>query len=109
MAKNAIVTDYDDAGFPAIASETVSLAYTAIPAVVKAGAGRLHKVIVTTATAGAGITIYDNASTNSGTILLAIPVSATAGTVYDVNLPAANGIYAYQSGASGGVVTIGYA
>lgn len=109
MAKNAIVTDYDDAGFPAVAAETVSLAYSAMPAVVKAGPGRLLKVIVTTATASGTITIYDNASTNSGTILLLIPIAAAIGTVYDVNLPAANGIYVYTSAASAGVLTIGYA
>jgi hypothetical protein len=109
MAKNAIATQYDDAGFPAVASSTVSLAYTATPAVVKASAGRLMKVIVTTATAGGAITIYDNASTNSGTILLVIPAAAAAGTVYDVNLPAANGIYVYQSAASAGVLCVSYA
>ena len=108
MAKNQIVTDYDDAGFPAVAAHTAQYAYTAIPVAVKAGAGRLLKVVVTTATAGGAITIYDNASTNSGTILLAVPAAAAAGTVYDVNLPAANGIYAYQSAASAGVITIGY-
>jgi len=109
MAKNQIVTDYDDAGFPAVAAEAVSLAYTAMPAVVKAGPGRLLKVIVTTTIAGGAITIYDNASTNSGTILLATTSTATAGTVYDVNLPAANGIYVYTSAASAGVLCIGYA
>jgi hypothetical protein len=109
MAKNAIATQYDDAGFPVVASQTVSLAYSAIPAVVKAAPGRLLKVIVTTATAGGSITIYDNASTNSGTILLVIPAAAAIGTVYDVNLPAANGIYAYQSAASAGVLCVSYA
>lgn len=109
MAKNAIATQYDDAGFPAVASATVSLAYTAIPAVVKAAPGRLLKVIVTTTTAGGTITVYDNASTNSGTILLVIPTGATAGTVYDLMLPAANGIYVYQSAASAGVICVGYA
>jgi hypothetical protein len=109
MAKNAIVTDYDDAGYPQVAADTVSLAYSAMPAVVKAAPGRLHKVIVTTATASGAITIYDNASTNSGTILLVIPAAATAGTIYDVQLPAANGIYVYTSAASAGVLCIGYA
>lgn len=109
MAKNAIVTLYDDAGFPASASETVSYAYTAMPVAVKDGPGRLLKVVVTTAVAGGAITIYDSATTNSGTILLVVPVAAAAGTVYDVNLPALAGIYAYQSAASGGVLTFGYA
>jgi len=108
MAKNGIVTDYDDAGFPQVAAETVSLAYSVMPEVVKAAPGRLLKVVVTTATAGGAITIYDNATTNSGTILLAIPAAAAIGTVYDVNLPAANGIYVYTSAASAGVLTIGY-
>ncbi len=103
MAKNQILTDYDDNGYPQYAASTEPLTGTAA---VKAGPGRLHKVVVTTTTTGA-ITIYDNASAASGTILLAIPSGATAGTVYDVQLPADNGIYA--SFASGGAITVGYA
>jgi len=108
MAKNGIVTNYDDAGFPGSAAFTVSYAYTAMPVAAKTTAGRLLKVLVTTTTAGGAITIYDNATTNSGVILAVIPSGATAGTLYDLNLPAFNGIYVYTSAASAGVLTIGY-
>jgi len=104
MAKNAIITDYDDAGFPQLASSTASLTATGT---VKNGPGRLLKIVVTTALSAAAITVYDNASAASGTILFVIPASATAGSVYDVNLPAVNGIYASFGGT--GTVTFGYA
>ncbi len=111
MAKNGIVTDYDDAGFPQVSAFTASVAYTAMPVAVKASAGRLVKVIVTTTLAGssAAITIYDNASAASGTILLVIPTGATAGTIYAVDLPAVNGIYVSEASLSAGVITVGYA
>lgn len=106
MANNGIVTPYDDNGFPAIAAKTapVTLGGTAT---VKAGPGRLLKATVTTVTASAATTIYDNASTNSGTPLLVIPAAAAVGTVYDVNLPAAAGITVSSSGATG-AITVGY-
>jgi len=104
LAKQAILVPYDDAGFPSIANTTVSLTATGA---VKASAGRLLKIVITTAMSAAATTIYDNASAASGTILFVIPASATAGSVYDVNLPAANGIYASFAGT--GTVTFGYA
>lgn len=107
MANNQIVTPYDDAGIAANAVKT--LAHTA-PALqtVKAAPGRLVKVVVTTVTATAAITIYDNASAASGTPLLVIPAAAGAGTVYDVQMPAANGITIQSTGATG-ALTVGYA
>lgn len=106
MAKNSIVTPYDDAGFPsmAVSNAVVSAAGTQT---IKQSAGRLMKVVVTASAAGT-VTIYDNASAGSGTILLAIPASPTVGTVYDVNLPAVNGITAVAA-ATPSSVTIGYA
>lgn len=104
MAKNQIQTPYDDAGFPAQAAFTAALTATGA---VKASAGRLLKVVVTTVLGAGAITIYDNASTNSGTVLMVIPSTTAAGTVYDINLPAVNGIYA--SFASTGGITVGYA
>lgn len=59
--------------------------------VIKATPGRIGKVVVT-ATGTAGVNIYDNATTNSGTILCAIPANAAVGVVYDIQLPAAAGI-----------------
>jgi hypothetical protein len=104
MAKQGIVVPYDDAGFPSIANATASLTATGA---VKASAGRLLKVIITTTMSAAATTIYDNASAASGTILFVIPASATAGTIYDVNLPALAGIYASFAGT--GTVTFGFA
>jgi len=104
MAKQGIVVPYDDAGFPSIANTTLSLTATGA---VKTSAGRLLKVIITTTMSAAATTIYDNASAASGTILFVIPASATAGTIYDINLPAINGIYASFAGT--GTVTFGFA
>ena len=104
MAKQAIVVPYDDAGFPAYAATTLSLTATGV---VKASPGRLLKVIITTTMSAAATTIYDNASAASGTILFVIPASATAGTIYDIQLPAVNGIYASFAGT--GTVTFGFA
>ena len=104
MAKQGIVVPYDDAGFPQVAAFTTSLTATGT---VKSSAGRLLKAIVTTALSAAAITVYDNASAASGTILFIIPASAAQGSVYDINLPAVNGIYASFAGT--GTVTFGYA
>ena len=105
MAKNEIYTDYDDAGYPEVTAFTAPVTIGTTQ-VIKAGPGRLLKVMVTTVTATAATTIYDNASAASGTILLVIPVAAAAGTVYDVNLPALNGLTV--GGAGTGAITIGY-
>jgi hypothetical protein len=61
--------------------------------VIKNAAGTFYNATVTT-TGTAGLIIYDNASTNSGTILLSIPANATVGTIYSFpgGMPAANGI-----------------
>lgn len=76
--------------------------------VVKASAGRLCRVLVTTAGTGAGsVLIYDNASTNSGTVIGVIPATVAVGTYYTFDLPAANGITA-ENVASGPVLTVSY-
>ncbi len=107
MANNQIVTPYDDTGFASNAVKT--FAHTApLLQTVKGAPGRLLKVVVTTVTAAAVITIYDNASAASGTPLLVIPIAAAAGTIYDVMLPAALGITVQSTGATG-AITIGYA
>lgn len=106
MANNGIITPYDDAGFPANARQTAAVTLGGTQ-VVKAGPGRVNSVLVTTATASAATTIYDSASTNSGTPLLVIPASTAAGTVYNVSLPALNGITVYSPGATGNI-TVGY-
>lgn len=106
MANNGIVTDYDDNGFAQLATLTKPIS-AAGTFVVKGAPGRLLKVVVTTSAAGV-ITIYDNASAGAGTVLLAIPTTPGPGTVYDVNLPAANGITVVAA-ATPSSVTIGYA
>lgn len=78
---------------------------------VKAGAGRLAKVIVTTALAGSGsrLAFYDNATGDaSGTPLLTIPVaSGTVGAVFPVDLPVTAGISAAGLALTAGAVTLG--
>ena len=106
MAQNQIVTPYDDSGQAANASKTFPITLGGTQ-VVKASPGRLVKVSVTTVTASAAVTIYDNASTNAGTPLLVIPIAAAAGTIYDVQLPALNGITVASTGATGNI-TVGY-
>ena len=93
----------DDRQFPVYAALTQSLTGTGA---VKAAPGRLVKIVVTTALSAAAVTVYDNASAASGTVLFVIPASTPAGTVYDVNLPALAGIYASFAGT--GTVTFGY-
>lgn len=61
--------------------------------VVKAAPGRLCRVLVTTTTTAAqAITIFDNASAGSGTIIGLIPGGTVAGTILDFSMPAALGI-----------------
>jgi hypothetical protein len=105
MAKFGIVTDYDDAGYPQVAAFTANVTIGTTQTV-KAGPGRLLKIIVSTVTATAVTTIYDNASAASGTILAVIPIAAAVGTVYDINLPALAGITV--AGAGTGALVIGY-
>ena len=70
---------------------------------VRAKGGYYHGYIVTVATTGA-VTVYDNASAASGTVIDVIPTSTAAGTrgVLAQPVPVANGVYA--SFASGGTV-----
>lgn len=51
--------------------------------------------------------IYDNATTNSGTVIGYIPATVTVGTPYVFNMPAANGITAVNV-ANGPVLTVSY-
>jgi hypothetical protein len=105
MAKQGIVTDYDDAGFPATAAFTTPIT-AAGTTTLKAGPGRLMTVIVTASAAGV-VTVYDNATTNTGTVLFATPASPAVGTVYNVNLPAVFGITVVAASTPSSV-TIGY-
>lgn len=89
-------------------STTASVPTGAANTVVKASAGRLCRVLVTTAGAGAGnVLIYDNATTNSGTVIGILPATIAIGTFYIFDMPAANGI-TVQNVASGPVLTVSY-
>lgn len=66
---------------------------SATPGAVKSSAGRLVRVIITTLGTGSQV-FYDNASAASGNVLFATAASAAVGTIYEVDIPAANGIYA---------------
>jgi hypothetical protein len=60
--------------------------------VVKASPGRLCKLIVI-ASGTAAVSIYDNASAASGTVIFTIPANAATGTIYDLHISATLGIY----------------
>jgi hypothetical protein len=106
MAKQGIVTQYDDEGFPvnAIFATPITLGQLNT---VKTSAGRLVRIIVTTVTASAVVTVYDNASAASGTILAVVPIAAAVGTIYAIDMPALSGITVQSTGATG-AVTVGY-
>lgn len=89
-------------------SATASIASAAANTVVKASAGRLCRALVTTAGSGTGnVLIYDNATTDSGTVIGIIPATIAIGTYYTFDLPAANGI-TVKNVASGPVLTVSY-
>lgn len=87
---------------------TVSVPTGAANTVVKSASGYLNRVLVTTAGTGSGdVFIYDNSSTNSGTIIGVIPATIAIGTEYIFNFPVANGI-TVANVASGPVLTVSY-
>lgn len=74
--------------------------------VIKGAPGRLCRVLVTTTTTSAqAITVYDNASAGSGTVVGLIPGGTSAGTITDFEMPAVNGLTIGQNAslAAGGV------
>jgi hypothetical protein len=88
---------------------TASVPSSAGNVVISNTPGRLAKVLVTTAGTGAGnVLFYDNATTNTGTIIgiVAATISVT-GTPLTFDIPAANGIVCAQV-ASGPVFTVSY-
>jgi spore coat protein U-like protein len=69
-----------------------------------AGSSRLVSVLVQTATAVAAVSIFDNATTNSGTVIGVIPIGAVGMLTF--NMPAANGItIGVSAGLTGGPFT----
>lgn len=85
---------------------TAAIAAGAAAAAVKASAGRLARVLVT-ATGTANLLFYDNATAGSGTVIGVIPSTATVGQVFDIQMPAQNGIWA-ASGTGTPGVTVSY-
>lgn len=87
---------------------TLSVPAGAANNVVSASAGRLCSCLVTTAGTGTGsVLIYDNATTNSGTVVGVIPATIALGTTYNFNMPTANGIVVTNV-ANGPVLTVSY-
>jgi hypothetical protein len=86
---------------------TVAIAAgTSADTVVKATPGRLCKVLVTT-TGTNPMSIWDNASGHTGTVIGAFAASPTVGTVASFDMPAANGI-TVQGNAANPAVTISF-
>lgn len=86
-------------------STCTSVPTNAADVVVKASAGRLCRVLVTT-TGVTPLQIYDNATAGSGTIIGALPASPALG-IYDFQLPAANGI-TIKGSATNPAVTVSF-
>jgi hypothetical protein len=88
---------------------TVSVPSGAGNTVIKAGPGRLCRVVITTLGSGSGdVTFYDNATTNSGTVLFRfINTQALATYLPAIDMPAANGI-TVANVANGPVFTVSY-
>lgn len=103
-----VVTLVDAGGFAGSTSSTAVVAAGAGTTVIKAGPGRLGRVIVTGAVPTGALTFYDNASAGSGTVLAVIPASGvTSGQAFDIQMPAANGITAVGAAGSA-AVTVSY-
>lgn len=88
-AHNALVSDGGTGTIVVTASSS---------AVIKAAAGRLCRIL-TTGTATATAFVYDSTNAASGTIIGSIPATTAIGTMINIQMPAAHGIY--FGGASG--------
>lgn len=75
--------------------------------VVKAAAGRLCRVLITVAGTATTVSIFDNATTNTGTTIGIFPGNTAIGTVYDFEMPAVNGITVGGASTNPGV-TVSY-
>jgi len=74
--------------------------------VLKAAPGRLCRLVVTVAGTVA-FTVFDNASAASGTALFTSPTATSIGTIFDIQLPAQNGI-TVSNPASGPGITVSW-
>ena len=85
---------------------TVSVTPTSLT-VVKPSPGRLCRILVTTVNGANQVNIFDNASAASGTIIGVVAAAAAAGSVIDLQMPAALGI-TIAGTAAAGVFTISF-
>lgn len=109
MPLNPVYTPVDSSGFSLAPGGELLFPITAGATgaqIVKSSPGRLCRVVVTATGTGA-VSIYDNASAASGTVIGVIPASAAVG-VYDFQMPARNGI-TIGGAASNPAMTVGYA
>lgn len=98
-----------DAGnFLAVASTTATIPSANTLTTIKASAGRLISILVTATGTGGPVSIYDNASAASGTVIGVVPANAAAGTIYDLNMPAKNGITVGVGPTSSPAFTLSY-
>lgn len=87
---------------------TVSVPTGAANTVIKPRSGQLRRVLITTAGTGAGqVNFYDNATTNSGTVIASVPATIAVGTFYVFDMPAAAGI-TVANVANGPVMTVSF-
>lgn len=77
---------------------------TVADTIIKGKPGRLCRILVTTA-GTAAVSIWDNASGHTGTIIGAVAANAVAGTMVEAQAPAVNGI-TVQGGASNPAITV---
>lgn len=76
--------------------------------IILATAGRICTCVVTVAGTGATpLLFYDNATTNSGVVVAAIPGTVSVGTVFQFNQPTVNGLVAANV-LSGPVVSVAW-
>jgi hypothetical protein len=76
-------------------------AFTTAGVVIKARPGRIAKLVVTSAVTGS-ITIYDNPSAASGTVLFTATTPAVG--IVPIDIPAKTGIYLVPGSAGAGIL-----
>jgi hypothetical protein len=75
--------------------------------VIKASSGRLGRVSITVA-GSTSISFFDNASTASGLVLWTSPPATTVGQIFDIRMPAANGIVCAAQTGTSPAMTVGF-
>jgi len=86
-------------------STTAIAAATTGNTVIKASAGRLARILVT-AVGTVNMLIYDNATTNAGTIIGIVKSTAAVGDIIELRIPAQNGITVGGSANNAGVTVV---